>query len=88
MKRLSSQPLSPKDYAIQSNEIEAELRQVRETQRAWLASASGIGRDRTKEFAADIERLKTDMDGLRKRAQRTQRKRIGKTKGVNCHAWD
>lgn len=70
------QPLSPRDFATQSREIEAELSLVREVRDLWVRQARGIGKDRTLDFQRQITRLEGDLDGLR-RARRTESKRTG-----------
>ena len=81
MKRLDRQPLSPRDFSTQTNEIEAELALVRATREIWLARARGIGRDRTSEFDRDIARLEGAREALRRRARHTANSRVSKDEG-------
>lgn len=70
------QPLSPRDFATQSNEIETELSFVRHVRDQWIEKARGIGKDRTGEFKRQISRLEGDLDELRRRARRTEGERL------------
>ncbi len=70
------QPLSPRDFATQSHEIEAELSLVREVRDLWVRQARGIGKDRTLDFQRQITRLEGDLDGLR-RARPAESNRAG-----------
>ncbi len=71
------QSLSPRDFATQSNEIQTELSLVREVRDLWLQQAQGLGKDRQPEFQRDISRLEKDLEELRRRARKTENKRVG-----------
>jgi hypothetical protein len=75
MKRLKRQSVSPRDFAIQSRELERELKLTRETKEEWMQLARGIGGDRTDDFEAEIARIERELQSLRERAELTQRKR-------------
>lgn len=85
------QSLSPRDFATQSNEIEAELSLVREVRDLWIEQARGIGKDRTGEFQRQINRLESDLDELRRRARRTNIERMSSDRerpgGTVGQAW-
>lgn len=85
------QPLSPRDFTTQANELETELTIAREVRDLWLKRARGIGKDRTSEFKQQIARLEDDLDDLRRRAQQTEGKRMGDSppgaSGMMGQAW-